>query len=339
MCCSDTPAAGGPDTARRTTRAGLVAVTVAASMCLAGGGRIPAADPPAEIDVPNVFLRLGEDIELPAREAGVLGELTVKEGDLVEAGDVIARIEDSEARLLRERATLDVQVARREADRSIEIEYAQKARGVAEAELKRAERSREAVPGAVSLTEVDRLRLETEKADAEIRRIQREQQTAELTTQLKEAELALATLQLERHEIVAPVAGQVVEHFRNRGEWVEPGMKVVRVIRLDVLRAEGYLPASQARADLIGASVSLRLDSTGRDAEPFEGRIVFISPEVEPTTGQVLVRAEIDNPDLVLRPGLRAAMTIHPTAADEPSPDDHDPSSDDPKPATGSPSR
>jgi multidrug efflux pump subunit AcrA (membrane-fusion protein) len=40
--------------------------------------------------------------------------------------------------------------------------------------------------------------------------------------------------------------------------------------------------------------------------------VVFVSPEVEPTTGQVLVRAEIENTGLALRPGLRGEMSISP---------------------------
>jgi multidrug efflux pump subunit AcrA (membrane-fusion protein) len=42
---------------------------------------------------------------------------------------------------------------------------------------------------------------------------------------------------------------------------------------------------------------------------------VFVSPEVDPVNGQVRVLAEVDNPDGVLRPGLRATMTIGPRPA------------------------
>jgi multidrug efflux pump subunit AcrA (membrane-fusion protein) len=283
------------------------------------GPRGEAADPAAggpAVTVSNVFLRLGEDIELPAREAGVLAELPVADGGVVEAGAVLARVEDDEAKLLRDRAALDVEVARREADLAIDEEYARKARGVAEAELARAERSRSAVAGAVSLTEVGRLRLEVEKADAEVRRIERQAETARLTVRLKEAERALAELRLERHKVVAPVAAQVVEHYRDRGEWVEPGAKVLRLIRLDVLRAEGYVDAAVAAKGLAGAPVSFRAENGG-PAKAFAGKVVFVSPEVEPTTGQVLVRAEIENAGLALRPGLRGEMSVMPVSGSE----------------------
>ncbi|MGC1275629.1 MAG: HlyD family efflux transporter periplasmic adaptor subunit [Planctomycetaceae bacterium] len=305
---------------RHGRRTGIGVRLATGALCCGIAGSSFGVEPDSPITVPNVFLRLGEDIELPAQEAGVLAEMPVEEGRLVEAGETVARIQDDEATLLRDRATLEVAVAKREAERAIEIEYARKALGVAQAELARAERSREAVPGAVSLTEVDRLRLVTEKADAEIRRIEHEQKTAELTTRLKEAEQSLADLHLQRHQITAPIAGQVVEHFRHRGEWVEPGEKVLRLIRLDVLRAEGYLPASQASTELVGANVRLKVATSGKDAKEYAGNVVFVAPEVEPTTGQVLVRAEIENPELALRPGLRAEMVIRPIVAVERDP-------------------
>ncbi len=276
-------------------------VVVFAACCGIATGS--AAEPPLAIR--NVFLRLTEDLDLPAREAGVLAEMPAEEGTLVEPGMPLARVEDAEAKLFRDRTALEVEVARREADRSIEAEYAQKALGVAQAELARSERSRAAVAGAVSLTEIDRLRLETEKADAEIRRIEYEGETALVSIRLKESELALAELRLARHRIDAPIAGQVVERYRSRGEWVEPGEKVLRLIRLDRLRAEGYVEASRATAGLVGTSVAFRSGDV-----TYPGKVMFVAPEVEPTSGQILIRAEIENPKLLLRPGLRGEMTV-----------------------------
>jgi multidrug efflux pump subunit AcrA (membrane-fusion protein) len=42
----------------------------------------------------------------------------------------------------------------------------------------------------------------------------------------------------------------------------------------------------------------------------FAGKIVFVSPEVDPITGQVRIWAEIDNRDGRLRPGQPAQMVV-----------------------------
>jgi multidrug efflux pump subunit AcrA (membrane-fusion protein) len=247
--------------------------------------------------------------------------MSAKEGALVEAGTLLAKVEDSEARLTRDRAAIEVEVAKRMADKSIEIDIAKKALTVAETELLRAERSRQAVKGAVPQAEIDRLQLEVDRAGAQIRQTERDAATAAATAKLKEAEHALAALKVERHVIASPLRGRVIEHYKHRGEWVEPGENVMRLVRLDTLRAEGFVDANSLARDLTGSAVSLKVDLPGRGTTEFRGALVFVAPEVEPTTGQVLVRAEIENQMLLLRPGLSARMLILPDdqpAASEP---------------------
>jgi macrolide-specific efflux system membrane fusion protein len=46
------------------------------------------------------------------------------------------------------------------------------------------------------------------------------------------------------------------------------------------------------------------------DETVFTGTVAFVSPEVDPITGQVRIWAEIDNRDGRLRPGQPVRMTI-----------------------------
>ena len=101
---------------------------------------------------------------------------------------------------------------------------------------------------------------------------------------------------------------------RRRGEWVQAGETVVRVLRLDRLRAEGFVSAKQ-----IGAAPSagrLRCGSicpTGpRPRSPASW--CSSAPKSIPVNGQIRVWAELENQDLLLRPGVAAEMTIEPAA-------------------------
>ena len=58
-----------------------------------------------------------------------------------------------------------------------------------------------------------------------------------------------------------------------------------------------------------GKSVKLVIELAGKP-KSFAGKIVFVSPEVDPITGQVRIWAEIDNRDGRLRPGQAAKMRI-----------------------------
>src|SRR5690606_28219015 len=87
------------------------------------------------VSVEGVYLLLSDDIDVPAREAGILSAIAVTEGQFVNERDLLANIEDRQARLERDRVAMEVEVAKRQADKSIEIELAKKALSVAQTEL------------------------------------------------------------------------------------------------------------------------------------------------------------------------------------------------------------
>ena len=104
----------------------------------------------------------------------------------------------------------------------------------------------------------------------------------------------------------------MVQVHRHRGEWVEPGEAVVRILRLDRLRAEGFLNVRYLGPDVESRPVTLTVDLPDEPGAEFPGKIVFVSPEIDPVNSQVSIWVEIDNEALRLRPGMRAKMTIAP---------------------------
>ena len=126
---------------------------------------------------------------------------------------------------------------------------------------------------------------------------------------MKENELKLAKLRHSRHQMTAPFAGVIAECVRTRGEWVEPGDTVLRLLRTDRLRAEGFLDARYATR-LIGRPVEVKVLGADGKFTSHSGVVVDVGSEVDPVNGQVMVGAEIENPDRELLPGRRAEMTI-----------------------------
>jgi macrolide-specific efflux system membrane fusion protein len=179
----------------------------------------------------------------------------------------------------------------------------------------------ERYPKSISETEVDRLRLAAQKAALAVEQAEFELQAAQDACRLRQAELELATHHVERRKIIAPLSGMVVEVNRRRGEWVEPSETVFRVLRLDRLRAEGFLHADQLREALIGRPVVLRTSFPGNQQAEFPGTLVFVSPEMSPVNGQTRMWAEIENPKLLLRPGMRGSLLIQPTTPSKPCTD------------------
>jgi len=270
----------------------------------AGGGSGGA------IEVPSMVLRLIEQVDVPAREAGPLDTVEVTEGQMVQAGQILARIDDTEARTAQQRAKLEMAVAQAKSRNDVNIRFAKKSAEVAKAELRRAVESNEKYAKSVSDSEMDRLQLLVQKTALEVEQAQHEFTLAGLTSRIKETEHLAAQQKVERHQIVAPLAGVVVQVSRHRGEWVRPGDSVVRICRLDRLRAEGFLKAQHVHRSLQGQEVRLVVDLPERPNAEFPAKIVFVDPQIDPVNAQTRIWAEVDNGQLRLQPGMKAKLRL-----------------------------
>lgn len=268
-----------------------------------------AAGEAEPIEITSAVVKVAEEAAVPASEAGVLAELDVKEGQLVNEGTNLARIRDADVRLLVDRTRLEAEIARRKFAKDLDIRYARKSTEVARAELTRSLETNIKYPKTVSNSELDRQRLLVEQGELEIEKAEHERELAGLTHEVSENEHLTALEQLERRTVLAPLKGMVVELHRRRGEWVQPGDTVARIVRLDKLRVEGFLAAKHARADLVGGKATVKVTIDDEELE-FPGEIVFVSPEIDPINSQVRVWADVENADLVLRPGMQATLVL-----------------------------
>ena len=285
----------------------LVAVAVSSS-----GGAMAQAGP---IEVKSVLIRLVEEVDAPARATGVLASLRVREGELVQEGQELARLEDRRAMLLKDKAKRDLETASKQAANDVDVRLAKEAAVLARAELRRAEEAARKLPDSISQSELDRLKFEAQRSTLELEKAERLLEIAQLGVKVKESEYEIAADNVDRHRIVAPLSGMVVEVYRRRGEWVEPGGKVLRILRMDRMRAEGFVHVRDAPDGLHDRSVTLVVHVPGRPATRFRGKVAYVSPEIDPVNGQIRMWAEIENPDLKLRPGMRADMTIDAASA------------------------
>jgi RND family efflux transporter MFP subunit len=270
------------------------------------------ADPaPSEVRVSGVVVTLINQADVPAREPGVLTSLDVREGEVVEEGRVVGQIDDRDVRMLQARAETEVAQARVVAENDIKVRFAKKSAEVAKAELQRALDSQERFAKSVSKTEIDRLQLISDRTTLEIEQAQEDLDQAGLTLAVKQHDLDRVRLSVEKRRITSPLTGMVVQWKKHQGEWLEPGTPVVRIIRLNQLRAEGFAPAALMPLSAVGRAATLKIEQPGQPAQSFTGELVFVSPEIDPVNGQVRFWAEIDNPQLKLRPGQSGTLVIH----------------------------
>lgn len=296
----------------------MIACAIAGPLMWASGVAVGADDASrADPVLQRCLVSLIEEAKVPAREAGVLVELGVREGDVVEKGMLIAKIDDSQPQMERRKAKAEHEQAVAKAEGDVDVRYAIAAELVAEAEHKKALESHTKVPGSVTEVERDRLKLNEKKGELQIEQAELDRRLNGLAAQSKEVEVLAAENAIDRRLIKSPLDGVVVQVFPHQGEWLQPGDPLARVVRTDRLRVEGYVDSARHDpADVSGRPVTVEVALAGGRRESFKGRIVFTSPLVE-SGGDYRVFAEVENrqdpgsQQWLLRPGQTATMTIH----------------------------
>jgi multidrug resistance efflux pump len=258
----------------------------------------------------EAVLTLSEPVEVPARESGVLNEMLVEAGQRVAAGDMLARIDDKQARFDRTRALLELEAAEREAENDASVQVAEKAFELATQDYQRAIRLNNDRPGTVSNEEMEERRLRADAARLEIDNAKNKLEIARTTRTLKSNEVEAADYRIDRRAIVSLVPGFIDRVEANLGEWVEPGATVFRIVRDDRLFAETFVKADQVRRDLTGCGVRVTAGSVDGSQVELSGVITYFSPQVGTLDGEVRIRAELVKADKLIAAGQKVTMTI-----------------------------
>lgn len=268
-------------------------------------------------------------------EAGTLDVLMVAEGDRLETGAPIARLdaEQEEAALAGARARLEEARAREqnllkglrtEEIQVIEARLEQARANLALAEITLARQLELVEEGAVSEDAADRARTGFEEAQARVRQLQSEIEAARLAARPDEIAAARAVIsqaeaqvreaewRLEKRHLQAPEAGQVFRILHREGEIVDRGQPIISLLPDDNRKIRFFVPETDVAGFAIGDTVHVSCDSC---PDGLTARVSFISPEVEFTPPVIfseqvreklvyMLEARPGADDFLLPPGL-----------------------------------
>jgi membrane fusion protein (multidrug efflux system) len=296
----------------------LSAVALAALLAACGGGQ-PAAGgppgggmPPAEVGVVTVSPGdVGLQTELPgrleasrtaqvrARAAGILLKREFTEGSDVKAGQRLFTIDPA-----------PYQAA---------LQTAQASQARAEANLAQARALAERYAPLVKENAIS----QQEYASAVAA-----QKTAEADVAAGKAAVQTATINLNYASVTAPIAGRIGRALVTEGALVGQGeatqlavvqqinpmyvnftQSVSEVYRLQKARKEGRLKGAGDKA----AGVRVVLEDGTEYGRP--GKLLFSDLTVDPTTGQITLRAEVPNPEGTLLPGMYVRVRLEQATA------------------------
>lgn len=130
----------------------------------------------------------------------------------------------------------------------------------------------------------------------------------------KRGEVRIATLELElarealsKRRIVAPFAGVVTLLPVEVGEYCQPARVLVRLVDARQFYAVANLEPAAADALKLGTPVEF---SAAAGTAGVTGKIVFISPVVDPASGLLRVKAVFENAEGKLRPGVAGLLKL-----------------------------
>ena len=235
---------------------------------------------------PNLVVEIGAPIP------GVLAEVGVAQGDVVAAGQPIARLNSDV-----EMSTMALLELR--ADSKVEIE-AQRA----QVELIQAQQDRIMTLVERNVASPDQL----ERVNAELVTARALLAQAELEQEVAALELARARIQMEQRTIKSPIAGVVQHRHKSAGEYIAANGAIVTLAQLDPLKVEAFLPVDVF--PMLQTGMTARLTP----APPFEQEqpaiIAAIDQIFDAASGTFAVHLELQNPDMALPAGHRCLVSF-----------------------------
>jgi membrane fusion protein, multidrug efflux system len=226
---------------------------------------------------PSISGTLEPDREavLRAQVSGSVLQTYADQGQTVNAGTVLARIDASGIQDAYASARAGLVSARNAAD-------------VAAKDLGRNEKLLAA--GAIAERDIDQSRRASIAAQAALE---------DANSRLASAEKAYRST-----TVTAPFSGVVSERPVSAGDVVQPGTALFTVVDPSSMRLEASVPAEQLASIRIGVPVNFTV--SGYPGRQFVGRITRINPTADPTTRQVRIYVSIPNEGRSLVGGLFA---------------------------------
>ncbi|MBS0580182.1 MAG: HlyD family efflux transporter periplasmic adaptor subunit [Proteobacteria bacterium] len=233
-----------------------------------------------------------QPIDVAAKYAGRLKTVTPREGDTVEAGEIVATIDTQplEAQLRAAQAKI-VEAQNNLRTARAQVQSTQAQLNLANKQLKRAQEL--VKTGAVSTQELDADRAKVDVAQAD--RLGYEAQVTRAQSAIDAAKAESERLQAEINDntLTAPVRARVQTRMAEPGEVVAAGGKVLSLLDLSDVYMYVFLPTADAGKVALGAEARILLDAMPQ--YPIRAVVSYVSPNAQFTPKTVETAEERHN--------------------------------------------
>lgn len=223
-------------------------------------------------------LRALNQAAVKAKVAGEVREVLVREGEAVTAGQVLARIDDSDFRARLAQATGALLAAQGQLD------IATKTRDNNQALLAKGFISKNAFDNAASQYVIAQANLASARGALDV------------------AQKALADTVIR-----APISGLISSRSVQPGEKVSADNRLLDIVDLRQIEMEAAVPVTDIARIQLGQQASIRIDGV---PDAVSGTVTRINPSTQAGSRSVIAYIQIDNPQRVLRAGMFGAAQL-----------------------------
>jgi RND family efflux transporter MFP subunit len=237
-------------------------------------------------------LSVEHQVDVPTQADGVVAELLKDEGSHVQAGDILARLDDRSIKAELEKAQADLQVAKNN------VSYQEAELKAKEAAYRRQQQLRQF--GLSSEADLEHAEFEAKGAAYDLA-------SWKAGVDKSQAEIRRLEAELDKTRIRAPFAGLVARRYIRLGQGVTKSDKCFRVSQLSPLRVQFQVPETSPRRPHLGDIVDVKVQEDL--SHSLAARIVKVSPTVDPASDSYDVTAQLVGTGLAdLRPGMAARI-------------------------------
>lgn len=257
-----------------------------------------------------------EEVVVSAQVAGELSQINVDFGSYVSQGQIIATIDQRDAKLKVEQAeaTLKQTLARLGMKEGEKFDPHQNADvRVAKSQLDWAKLDLDRAAKLIENGDIPRSSYDEKLTAHNLAQARYQAALDSVNQQLAVVEQQKASLALARKAVTdtvvrSPISGAVKEKHASRGSYLPVNGRVVTLVKINPLRLRADIPESSAAAVRTGLTINVTVDAFPN--RTFTGRVVRIGPSLDEKTRALTVEAEVANSGNLLRPGMFAKSQL-----------------------------
>lgn len=226
-----------------------------------------------------------------AEAAGKLLKMEVRQGDQVEAGQLVALIDTTELILRREQTKAQLMASEtKKQNVTAQINVLKEQKKNVQTTQERL--SKMYADRAATLQQMDDINGQLNVLDKQIVSTNTQFQLIASEMEVIKRQLDLLDEQLAKCRVSSPISGTVLETYLETGELVTPGKPVLKMADLSNLELRAYVSGGQLEKVRLGNEVKVLIDSGNEQMQSFNGKISWISSEAEFTPRIIQTREE-----------------------------------------------